>query len=151
MSATPDTADWEYEYRPRRSRRWAVAAAVVIVAVHATAGALLRISDTGTRFWLADQIGLGLIGVCLAAAALLFLRPRLRLGPRGVGVTNLAGETIWSWDDVAGIWYSDKGPWARLELPADEHAPLMAIQAVDGEAAVEAMDTFRDYHSRYAV
>ena len=39
--------------------------------------------------------------------------------------------------------------WARIDLPDDEYIPLMAIQAVDKDRAVEAMDTVRTLLTRY--
>ena len=33
--------------------------------------------------------------------------------------------------------------WARVDLPDDEYIPVMAIQAVDKERAVDAMDRVR--------
>ena len=39
--------------------------------------------------------------------------------------------------------------WARVDLPDDEYIPVMAIQAVDKERAVEAMDNVRGLLARY--
>jgi photosystem II stability/assembly factor-like uncharacterized protein len=39
--------------------------------------------------------------------------------------------------------------WARIDLPDDEYIPLMAIQAVDKDRAVAAMDTVRELLERY--
>jgi photosystem II stability/assembly factor-like uncharacterized protein len=39
--------------------------------------------------------------------------------------------------------------WARIDLPDDEYVPVMAIQAVDKDRAVEAMDTVRSLLVRY--
>ena len=39
--------------------------------------------------------------------------------------------------------------WARVDLPDDEYIPVMAIQAVDKERAVEAMDKVRELRARY--
>jgi hypothetical protein len=39
--------------------------------------------------------------------------------------------------------------WARVDLPDDEYVPVMAIQSVDKERAVDAMDTVRALVAQY--
>ncbi|WP_124711099.1 PH domain-containing protein [Gordonia insulae] len=129
--------------------RIAVAAAAVVLAIHITFAALLTISDTGVHVGGADQFGLALIGLVEAAAILLFTQPRLRVGPAGVGVRNLVGERVFEWDRVYGLTYPDKGLAARLLLPADEHVPVLAVQAWDSDRAVAAMTGFRELEERY--
>ena len=82
-------------------------------------------------------------------AVLLFTRARLRVGPAGVGVRNLVGERVFEWDRVQGMTYPDKGFSARLLLPADEHVPVLAVQAWDSDRAVAAMTAFRELEERY--
>jgi hypothetical protein len=146
---TRGAGEWELEYRSRRTPRIAVVVAVVVIAGHVVIGALLRASDTGVTFRLSDQIGFGLIGVVIGAAILTFTRPRIRAGAQGVEIRNLVGEKRFEWDLVEGIWYPDKGRWARLELPDYENVPVMAIQASDGQLAVDAMERFREIHARH--
>lgn len=146
-----DTAvEWDLVYRPRRMPRVAVVAAIVVLAIHVTFGALLTISDTGARnIGLSDQLAIGLIGVIITGAVLLLTRARLRVGPTGVGVRNLVGERVFEWDRVQGMTYPDKGFSARLLLPADEHVPVLAVQAWDSDRAVAAMTAFRELEERY--
>jgi hypothetical protein len=144
-------AEWDLEYRPTRSPRYAWVIAVLLVAAHVTFGALMRVSNTGTNFRVTDEVGLAMIGVVLAGCVLLFTRPRLRVGADGVGVRNLLAERVFDWDSVRGIWYPDKGAWARLELPDYEHVPVMAVQALDGDRAVAAMSGFRELRDKYGV
>ncbi|MDL9947495.1 PH domain-containing protein [Gordonia sp. ABSL11-1] len=130
--------------------RVAVVAAIVVLAIHVTFGALLTISDTGARnIGLSDQLAIGLIGVIITGAVLLLTRARLRVGPTGVGVRNLVGERVFEWDRVQGMTYPDKGFSARLLLPADEHVPVLAVQAWDSDRAVAAMTAFRELEERY--
>ncbi|GAB90233.1 hypothetical protein GORHZ_090_00120 [Gordonia rhizosphera NBRC 16068] len=140
---------WDLEYRPRRMPRIAIAAAVVVLAIHITFAALLTISDTGVHVGGVDQIGLALIGLVEAGAILLFTRPRLRVGAAGVEVRNLVGDRLFSWDRVAGLAYPEKGFSARLLLPDDEHVPVLAVQAWDADRAVAAMSSFRELDERY--
>ncbi|MDL9935807.1 PH domain-containing protein [Gordonia sp. ABSL1-1] len=131
--------------------RWyAVAAAIVTLAIHITFGALLTIRDTGVaRVGTPDQIALVLVGVVICGAILLFLRPRLRVGAAGVEVRNLVSERIFGWDEVRGLTYPDRGFGGQLELPHDEHVPVLAVQAGDGDRAVEAMNRYREIEERY--
>ncbi|MCH5643509.1 MULTISPECIES: PH domain-containing protein [unclassified Gordonia (in: high G+C Gram-positive bacteria)] len=130
--------------------RFAIAAAVVVLAIHITFGILLTISDTGPRnIGTADQAAIILIGILICGAILLLTRPRLRVGRAGIGVRNLVGERLFGWDDVVGLTYPERGFGAQLELPADEHIPVLAVQAGDGDRAVEAMNRYRELEERY--
>jgi len=140
----------QLDVRPRRATWVSVMIAVVLIAVFVVIGALLRRSDTGVYFQFADQVAMGLVGVLLAAGALLFARPRLRADADGVEVRNVIGSHRLPWALVRRVSFPDGSPWARLDLPDDEYVPVMAIQAVDGARAVEAIRVLRELHSRYA-
>lgn len=146
---TPTSTEWDFTYRGRRTPRYATVVAALFVVAHVAVGIVLRVSDTGVRFRVTDQIGLAMIGVVLGGVIMTLTLPRIRVGRSGVAVRNVLGERTFDWDDVEGIWYPDSGHWARLELPAFEHVPVMAIQANDGSRAVEAMDTIRELLARY--
>ncbi|MGV9711192.1 PH domain-containing protein [Gordonia sp. NPDC003424] len=149
MSTATDV-QWDLEYRPRRLRRLAVAVAVVIIAIHITFGALLTIADTGPKnIGLDDQLAIALIGTLEAGAVLLLTRARLRAGAAGVAVRNLGSDRLFTWDRVEGLAYPEKGWSAWLLLPADEHIPVVAVQAWDGDRAVSAMTRFRELEQRY--
>lgn len=137
------------DVRPRRSIWVAVVAAVILLAVFITVGALLRRSDTGVYFQLADQIAMGVIGALLAAASLLFARPRLRADADGVHVRNVIGSHRLPWALVQRVSFPDGSPWARIDLPDDEYVPVMAIQAVDRERAVVAIRKLRELHATH--
>ncbi|MDS1113665.1 PH domain-containing protein [Gordonia westfalica] len=141
---------WDLVYRPRKLPRWAIAAAVVIMAIHITFGLLLTIEDVGVRnLGGSDQVAIILIGVLFTGAALLFTRPRLRVGPEGVEVRNLVPTRLFTWDQVLGLTYPEKGYGAWLLFPSDEHITVLAVQAGDGPQAVEAMARFRELEERY--
>ncbi|MBV9163114.1 MAG: PH domain-containing protein [Pseudonocardiales bacterium] len=138
-----------FEARPRRARRIAIAAAVLLVAVFAVVAALLRRTPTGVYFRLSDQIAMMLLGLLLAGAALLFARPRVRAGAEGVEVRNLLGTRTLPWELVFRVSFPDGAPWARLELPDDEYIAVMAIQAADGRWAVQAIRALRAVHAEH--
>jgi len=140
---------WELQVRPHLTPYFAYGAAVVILAAHITVGALLKIRSTGVLFQTADQVAIAGLGVVFAAAALLFARPRLRVGKEGLAVRNMLGEKIITWPDVVDVSFPRGARWARVDLADDEYIPLMAIQAVDKERAVAAMNDVRDLLSKY--
>ncbi|PTR27673.1 PH (Pleckstrin Homology) domain-containing protein [Rhodococcus sp. OK519] len=142
-------SDWDFEVRSKKSPRYAMIAAGVLVLVHVTLAILLRTSATGVYFRLVDQFAMAGIGLLLAGGVLLLTRPRLRVGPRGIAVRNILGERVVDWDLDQGMSFPDGASWARIELPDDEYVPVMAIQANDREHAVQAVRRFRDLEAKY--
>lgn len=143
------SAGWDVEIRPRLTPYFAYAAAAVILAAHITVGVLLKIASTGVIFQTADQVAIALLGAVIAGAVLMFARPRLRVGASGVAVRNLLGYRLIPWSEVVDISFPRGARWARVDLPDDEYVPVMAIQAVDKERAIAAMDTVRGLLERY--
>jgi hypothetical protein len=137
------------QVRPHLTPYFAYAAAFVVAAGLITVGFLLKIRSTGVFFHTADQVAMGGLGVVLAGAILLFTRPRLRVGKPGVAVRNLLGERLIAWDELVDVSFPRGSRWARVDLPDDEYIPVMAIQAVDKERAVAAMDAVRELMGRY--
>ena len=140
---------WELQVRPHLTPYFAYAAAFVVAAGLITVGFLLKIRSTGVFFQTADQVAMGGLGIVLAGVILLFTRPRLRVGEAGVAVRNLLGERLIAWDDVVDVSFPRGSRWARVDLADDEYIPVMAIQAVDKERAVAAMDAVRELMRRY--
>jgi len=147
VSSSPE---WDLVYRPRKLPRYAIAAAVVVLAIHITFGLLLTVEDVGVRnLGGSDQAAIIGIGVLFAAAILLLTRPRLRVGPQGVEVRNLVPTRMFGWDEILGLTYPESGFGAWLLFPSDEHITVLAVQAGDGQRAVEAMARFRELEERY--
>jgi Bacterial PH domain len=142
-------AEWDLEIRPHLTPYFAYGAALLILIAHIAVGALLKIGSTGVVFQTADQVAIALLGAVIAGAVLMFARPRLRVGAAGVAVRNLVGYKVIPWDLVVGVSFPQGARWARVDLPDDEYVPVMAIQAVDKERAVDAMDRVRDLLARY--
>jgi len=138
-----------FETRPRKARRVAVAAAVLLVAVFAIVATLLRKTPTGVYFRLSDQVAMMVLGLLLAGAALLFARPRVRAGADGVEVRNLLATRMVPWELVLRVSFPDGAPWARIELPDDEYIAVMAIQSTDGRQAVQAIRALRVVHTEH--
>lgn len=149
MSAKPNRDVWDVQVRPHLTPYFAYTAAVVIAAAHIAVGLLLKIKSSGVIFQTADQVAIGALGLVIAGFVLLFARPRLRVGAAGLSVRNLFGDRLVPWSDVVGVSFPGGARWARIDLPDDEYIPLMAIQAVDKDRAVKAMDTVRMLLGRY--
>lgn len=141
--------EWDVHLRPHRTLIFVYGAAFIIAAVHIAIGFLLKVGSTGVVFRTSDQVAFALLGLVLAGVVLLFARPRLRIGAAGISVRNLLGDKLIEWPDVVGVSFPAGNRWARIDLPDDEYIPVMAIQAVDKERAVEAMDTVRALLARY--
>jgi hypothetical protein len=146
---SPTMSDWELQVRPHLTPYFAYGAAVVILAAHVAIGVMLKARSTGVVFQTADQVAMAGLGVVIAGLVLLFARPRLRAGKSGLAVRNMLGERLIAWPDVVGVSFPAGARWARVDLADDEYIPLMAIQAVDKERAVAAMDKVRELLSRY--
>ncbi|MDT5164880.1 MAG: hypothetical protein QOC88_1774 [Mycobacterium sp.] len=149
MTAKPDRDTWDAQLRPHLTPYVAYAVAVVLVVAHLVIGLLLKIGSTGVIFQTSDQIAMAVLGVILAGLALLFTRPRLRVGAAGLSVRNVLGDRLVPWNDIVGVSFPVGARWARIDLPDDEYVPLLAIQSVDKDRAVAAMDTVRSLLARY--
>lgn len=142
-------SDWELELKPHLTPYFAYGAAFLIAAAHIAVGFLLKVGSSGVIFQTADQVAIGLLGIVIGGLVLLFARPRLRVGAAGVAVRNLLNYRLIPWSEVEGISFPKGARWARVDLPDDEYLPVMAIQAVDKERAVDAMDSVRALVARY--
>ncbi len=149
MRGASNRDGWDVVLRPHRTLPFVYAAAFLIAAAHVVVGLLLKIRSTGVIFQTSDQVAMVVLGLVIAGAVLLLARPRLRVGPAGVAVRNLLGYKLISWPEVVGVSFPPGSRWARIDLPDDEYVPVMAIQAVDKERAVQAMDTVRSLVAQY--
>ena len=150
MSTPGDNENWELIASPRKSTRYAIGVAVLLVIVHVTLALLLRQGSTGVYFRAADQIAMAGIGTILALGVLMLTRPRVKVGKQGIAVRNILGEKIVDWDLFEGLSFPDGAAWARIELPDDEYMAVMAIQSNDREYAVDTVGKFRALADRYA-
>lgn len=140
---------WDLVHRPRRMRVVAIVLAVVILLLHLAWAYTLTDGDTGVTIGVADQLSFVVIGVVFAAAVLSLLRIRVRAGAAGVEVRGPLRERLWPWEQVVGFTFPRGGQFPHLELPGYEYVSIWAVQAIDGEDAVEAMDRLREVAGRY--
>ena len=128
--------------------RLAIAGAVLMVLAGIGVAWTLLDDSTGPALRSADQWAMLLLAVVLAGVILLLTRPRLRIGAAGLGVRNVLEERVIPWNQVVGISFPKR--WARVELPGYEYVPVVAVQSVDRDRAVAAMDTLREAMDRYS-
>ncbi|MBB5915848.1 hypothetical protein BJY24_004760 [Nocardia transvalensis] len=147
--AGSEGGQWDLEVRPRRAARTSRIVAAVIAILFTVAGIASSHSATGVNFRGADQVAIIVFGWLIAGAVLLLTRPRVRVGPHGVSVRNILGDTDFAWKDIRGVSIPDKKSWARLELVGDEYVPMMAIRVNDKAYAADAMDRFRELGAKY--
>jgi hypothetical protein len=144
-----DDPEWDLVVRPHLTPYVAYAVAFLIAAAHIAVGFLLKVGTTGVVFQTADQVAMAMLGIVIAGGVLLFARPRLRVGCHGLAVRNMLGDKVIPWPDVVDVSFPLGARWARVDLPDDEYIPVMAIQAVDKDLAVDAMDSVRSLLARY--
>jgi hypothetical protein len=135
--------------RPYRARWVAWGAAAVLVGIMTTVGVLLRAVSTGVYFHTDDQVAMVLLGVLMAVALLVPAHAVVHADARGVRVRNLLITRELAWSDILEVGFPPGARWARLELPYDEYLPVTAIQLVDGQRAVRAMDRMRALHAAH--
>jgi len=146
VTANPE---WDLRVRPRLTPYFAYGAAFVIATALVVVGLLLKSETSGVVFRTADQVAMAGLGFVIAGCVLLFARPRLRVGAAGLSVRNFLGYRLIPWSDVVDVSFPVGARWARIDLPGDEYIPVMAIQAVDRERAVDAMEALRAVTARY--
>lgn len=134
--------------RPRKARIAAWISAVLLVVLFTIVALLLPDRYTGVYFRVADQVAMVVFGLLMAGGVLLAARPRVRADAGGIEVRNVATTTFVPWSLVKGVAFPDGASFARLDLPADEYMALLAIQAVDGQHAVDAITQVRRLHAQ---
>ena len=149
MTAADIGGAWDAEFKPHRISKYAYGIAAAIATAGIVVGLLSKGKSTGAVLRTADQFALTGLAIVLAGAVLLLTRPRVRVGPAGLAVRNLLDYRLIPWNEVAGISFPPGRRWARVDLEFNEYVPVVAIQTIDGEYAVAAMDTVRALMTRY--
>jgi hypothetical protein len=137
-------------FRPHRIAIYGAIGAIAVLTTMIVVGVLLRSSSDGVMFRTADQVGLIGVGVLGAGAIMLVARPRLRADDDGLRVRNVLGEKFFPWREVLRVAFPPGAHWARLLLADDETYPVLAIQAMDTQRAVDALAAVREMHRAHA-
>jgi hypothetical protein len=142
-----EVQDTRVVVRPRKVSIAAWVGATAVLVLFVVVAVVLRSSDTGVRFRAADQVSLVILGVLIAVGLLLLARPRVIADAEGIEVRNVLFNRRFPWALVRRVAFPDGASWARLDLPDDEYIAMLAIQAVDGARAVDAIRKVRALHA----
>ncbi len=118
--------------------------AAVVVAVGLFIALTLRSNATGViEFGTADQLAVAGLALLLGAGVLFLGRSRVDADAETIRFRNIALTHELPWDAVRTVAFDRKSSWATLRLRNDDEVSLLAIQAVDREHAVRAVEGLR--------
>ena len=129
---------------PRRMRQLCALVAALVFGALLYVALTLQSSSTGVvSFGTVDQFAIAGLGVVLAAGVLALGRSRVDADAEGIRFRNVALGHALPWSAVRAVAFERKSPWASLILENDDEVALLAIQAVDRERAVAAVEGLR--------
>jgi hypothetical protein len=129
---------------PRLMRLLCATAAGGVVAVMLVVALTLPSSSTGVvRFGTVDQVAVAGLGLVLGAGLLALGRSRVDADATGIRFRNIALVHELPWSAVRAVAFDRKSPWASLVLRNGDEVSLLAVQAVDKERAVRAVEGLR--------
>ncbi|GAA1655996.1 PH domain-containing protein [Saccharothrix algeriensis] len=133
-------------FRPLRTRRVCIGAAVAVVVLFAVIGTALTEVGEGV-FRKGDQFAMIALGVVFALGIMAVARPRVEADAVGIKVRNIIGGYELPWGAVRKIAFERNQPWLSLELENDDTVSVLAVQAVDRAHAVAAVQSLRALHA----
>ncbi|MGY1715804.1 PH domain-containing protein [Geodermatophilus nigrescens] len=129
---------------PRRLRLICAVAAAVVVAVMVVVAVLLTESSTGVvTFGLVDQVAVVGLGLFVGGGVMLAGASRVDADADGVRVRNVLVKHELGWDRVRAVRFDRHSSWASLELTNDDEVAVLAVQAVDRQRALDAVEGLR--------
>jgi PH (Pleckstrin Homology) domain-containing protein len=139
-----------FVHRPKRVRVVCAVAAVAIFVLFTVIGTALTTVGEGV-FKPGDQYAMIGLGAMFALGIMLIARPRIQADETGIRVRNIVGGYELPWSAVRKVSFDRGRPWLSLELENDDTVSVLAVQAVDKEHAVRAVQTLRALHSGNSV
>jgi len=117
---------------------------VVVVAVMGlVAAGLKETTNTVVTYRTSDQFAIAGLGLVIAAGLLFLGRSRVEADAAGVRVRNVVVHHELPWQAVRAVRFERKSAWASLQLENGDEVSLLAVQAVDKEYAVRAVEGLR--------
>jgi hypothetical protein len=130
---------------PRRMRQLCALVAAVVVVAMTYAALTLKSSSTGVvRFGMVDQFAIAGIGLVVGAGLLALGRSRVDADAEGIRFRNIALGHELPWTVVRAVAFDRKSPWASLVLRNGDEVALLALQAVDKQRTLRAVEGLRD-------
>jgi hypothetical protein len=118
--------------------------AAVVVAVGLYVALTLRSNSTGVvEFGAWDQVAVAGVALVLGAGVLFLGRSRVDADAQTIRFRNIVLTHELPWDAVRAVAFDRKSSWATLRLRNDDEVALFAIQAVDRDHAVRAVEGLR--------
>jgi hypothetical protein len=116
----------------------------VVLAVGLFVALTLPSNSTGViEFGTVDQIAVAGLALLLAAGVLFLGRSRVDADAESIRFRNIVLTHELPWDSVRAVAFDRKSSWATLRLRNDDEVALFAVQAVDREHAVRAVEGLR--------
>ena len=118
---------------------------VVVVAVMVVVATGLKdTTNTVVTYRTSDQVAMVGLGLVLAAGLLFLGRSRVDADDDGLRVRNIVVHHQLSWQAVKAVRFDRKSAWASLLLENGDEVSLLAVQAIDKEHAVRAVEGLRE-------
>jgi cytochrome c biogenesis protein CcdA len=121
----------------------ALAGAVVVAVMVVVAAGLKETTNTVVTYRTSDQFAMVGLGLVIAAGLVFLGRSRVDADASGVRVRNVVVHHELPWQAVRAVRFERKSAWASLLLENGDEVSLLAVQAVDGEHAVRAVEGLR--------
>ena len=118
--------------------------AAVVVVVGLLVALTLPSNSTGViEFGPADQVAVAGLALLLGAGVLFLGRSRVDADAETIRFRNVVLTHELPWEAVRAVAFDRKSSWATLRLRNDDEVALFAVQAVDGEHALRAVEGLR--------
>jgi cytochrome c biogenesis protein CcdA len=125
----------------------AVLGLVVVAVMVFVAAGLKETTNSVVTYRTSDQVAMAGLGLVLAAGILFLGRSRVDADADGVRVRNVVVRHELPWQAVRAVRFDRKSAWASLLLENDDEISILAVQAVDKEHAVRAVEGLRALHA----
>lgn len=133
---------------PRRMRLLCALAGVVVFGALLVVALTLPSSSTGVvQFGVVDQVAIAGLGLVLGAGCVWLGRSRVDADAERVRFRNVVLTHELPWQAVRAVRFDRKSSWASLLLENGDEMSVLAVQAVDREYAVRAVEGLRALHA----
>jgi hypothetical protein len=126
----------------------AVLGLVVVTVMVFVAAGLKGTTNTVVSYRSSDQVAMVGLGLVLAAGIVFLGRSRVDADATGVRVRNIVVQHQLPWQAVRAVRFDRKSAWGSLLLENGDEISLLAVQAVDKERAVRAVEGLRALHAQ---